>query len=148
MTDWEVRNLYAHATADVLSQNVPTCSCCRLIGWSSRASQLSMAPASSRSLMVMDPDGFWSVTSCAWMSAGHSTCQINGCNGLSPLHHTPPAPNLQALLYPMYDGYSTMSCRTDVGWLVKYLTIYAQSCSVDTSIGVMVMKGGLHCMAC
>ena len=99
--DFEVRNLCAHATADVLSQKVTTCSCLSGIWVASRASQPSNLPHSSKSFIVRSPEGLSDVINRIWRSSGHSSFHKNGVSGLIPLTHVPPAPSLQASVYPM-----------------------------------------------
>ena len=59
----DVRNLYAHDTAEVLSQKIPMCDSSMGTPDDSNASQFRAIPASSRSLIVSVPVGFLSVMS-------------------------------------------------------------------------------------
>ena len=97
--DVEVLPLYAHATADVLSQNMPTCLKVRSGTTCSKTNQPSTRPASSRSLMVSLPCGFVAETSSCWMSRGHSYCHTQKGVASIPGVITPPAPNLHASVY-------------------------------------------------
>ena len=53
--DFDVRSFVAQDTAEVLSQNMPICLCFRHIGRVSSISQFSVAPANSRSFIVIVP---------------------------------------------------------------------------------------------
>ena len=92
----EVRSLYAHATADMLSQNVTRCAYWRFPIRCSRMRKANTAPASSSVLMEIVPVGFSRVTRARCMSAGHSNFHRNGSRGCVPEHQTPPAPNPHA----------------------------------------------------
>ena len=98
IADLEVRSFWAQATADVLSQKMPMCLYFKHIGNVSKSSQFSVAPANSRSFIVMVPVLLVEVTRLFCMSCGHSNCHSIGSMGDVPLVQIPPAPILHASL--------------------------------------------------
>ena len=99
MIDFDVVNLYVHATAEVLSQNMPMCLKTRSSHTYSNTIHPITIPASSRSLIVMVPFLFVDVTRLCLMSSGHSYCHTQYCIGSSPGVITPPAPSAHASVY-------------------------------------------------
>lgn len=130
----------AHATAGVLSQNIPTCECCRQIGLMfSRTSQARKTPAISRFEILIGPHLFAAETRFALMSAGHSYRHTVGWMCLVPFIHTPPTPNLDASTYAMNHGVSPVISSTDVGLDDMRCNRTTQSRSACWSDGVSCM---------
>ena len=100
----EVIPLYAHNTADVLSQNLPMWLNFRSPMIYSSTSDHKTSPANSRSLMVNFTFGFLSNTSSCFMSMGHANCHTQGCMVYNTGVMTPPAPRLQSSVYCKYSG--------------------------------------------
>ena len=102
----------SHATADVLSQNIPTCLYERSGTTSSRTSQPRTMPASSKSLIVMVP---FDISS--FMSSGHSTCHTIFGIWMLPDTTTPPDPIPHASVYSIMCGSPGSSSWMGVGCL-------------------------------
>ena len=65
IVDVDVLFFCIHATAELLSQNIPVCECCNDVGVIfSNTSHASNIPANSRSLIVQFPDLFDAEISC------------------------------------------------------------------------------------
>ena len=103
MCDFDVLSLYAQATDVMLSPNHARWAKTKFTCHALSAKSPSNAPVSSRLFVVMLPVGFSAVTKLFCMSRGHWNDHKNGVSVVVLLHHTPPAPCLQAsIAYNQY----------------------------------------------
>eukprot|EP00957_Ditylum_brightwellii_P182283 13887096-Ditylum_brightwellii.AAC.1 len=82
------------------------------------------------------------------MSNGNDTCHTTWGMLVVPDVHTPPAPSLQASMYPTKFGTSGTSCLMWSGVKVSCFTMVLQSCSVLRRNSVITMVGGFPAIAC
>ena len=97
-----VRNLYIHATADMLSHQIATLAWYRDSGSTacSSAIQCINMPINSRSDIDIRPVGFVEEHKSSLIDWGHSRYHTNGGRFRSPENHTPPTPHLEASTRP------------------------------------------------
>ena len=97
----DVLPLYAHATAEVLLQNIPICLKIRSWQIHSSTSHPMTRPSNYKSLMVSVPVQLEDVTNWFFMSSVHSYFQTQYFAPSSPGVMTPTAPSLQTYVYWM-----------------------------------------------
>ena len=89
-------SLRAHPTDGVLSHQTPMCRWCKSARYS-RIIQVYTMPSSSRSELVMVPDGLSALQNWFCMSGGNGTCHTVGGMWALPGRITPPTPILDTL---------------------------------------------------
>ena len=104
-----------------------------------RTRRCRMAPASSRSELVMVPCGFVWVSKACFTGVGHSNCHTVGGNCLFPPNHTPPAPVPDASWVPMKSGMLGTMAIAWVGFLAACRRTYSKSLEARLIAGVIVV---------
>ena len=98
-----LRNLCTHVTAGMLSHQIAGLEWLKFFvpTASSSASQCIKMPSNSKSEIVMVPDLFALVHSCAETFSGHLQYHTNGVSFREPPNHTPPTPHPEASTSPL-----------------------------------------------